>query len=95
MLTYIVIGLINSLLSNELQPDMTSFNIIVVIKNFNTSSLTRYVVSPQELEVINISLLLLYLLKRSLLICWKGIGLFVGRAWEYQSRSNSHILHTV
>jgi hypothetical protein len=34
MLTYIVIGLINSLLSNELQPDMTSFNIIVVIKNY-------------------------------------------------------------
>jgi hypothetical protein len=27
MLTYIVIGSINSLLANELQPDMTSFNI--------------------------------------------------------------------
>ena len=26
MLKYIVIGLINSLLANELQPDMTSFN---------------------------------------------------------------------
>ena len=34
MLTYIVIGLINSLLANELQSDMTSFNIIVVIKNY-------------------------------------------------------------
>ena len=30
MLTYIVIGLINSLLSNELQPDMTSINIILI-----------------------------------------------------------------
>ena len=30
MLTYIVIGLINSLLSNDLQPDMTSFNIILI-----------------------------------------------------------------
>ena len=34
MLIYIVIGLINSLLANEVQPDMTSFNIIVVIKNY-------------------------------------------------------------
>jgi hypothetical protein len=30
MLKYIVIGLINSLLANELQPDMTSFNIILI-----------------------------------------------------------------
>jgi len=30
MLKYIVIGLINRLLANELQPDMTSFNIILI-----------------------------------------------------------------
>ena len=30
MLIYIVIGLINSLLPNEVQPDMTSFNIILI-----------------------------------------------------------------
>ena len=30
MLKYIVIGLINSLLPNELQPDMTSINIILI-----------------------------------------------------------------
>ena len=30
MLKYIVIGLINSLLANEIQPDMTSFNIILI-----------------------------------------------------------------
>jgi hypothetical protein len=30
MLIYIVIGLINSLLANEVQPDMTSFNIILI-----------------------------------------------------------------
>jgi hypothetical protein len=30
MLKYIVIGLINSLLANELQPDMTSINIILI-----------------------------------------------------------------
>ena len=30
MLKYIVIGLINSLLANEVQPDMTSFNIILI-----------------------------------------------------------------
>jgi len=30
MLKYIVIGLINSLLANEVQPDMTSFNIIFI-----------------------------------------------------------------
>jgi len=30
MLKYIVIGLINSLLANDLQPDMTSINIILI-----------------------------------------------------------------
>jgi hypothetical protein len=30
MLTYIVIGSINSLLANELQPDMTSFSIVII-----------------------------------------------------------------
>jgi hypothetical protein len=30
MLKYIVIVLINSLLAKELQPDMTSFNIILI-----------------------------------------------------------------